>query len=137
MESAIQEKPKIDVAAAIIRKGNLLLIAQREEDDTLGGLWEFPGGKKEDNESLEECLQREIKEELNVDIEVREFYTQAVGDFETVTIYINFFHCQYLGGEPKAIECADWRWVTVPELPKFPFASLDQDVIQKLSAEVK
>ena len=69
--------PHFDVTAAVIRNRKKILITQRPEKGLLGGLWEFPGGKKEPRESLEQCLKREIQEELNIEIKVGECFIQV------------------------------------------------------------
>ena len=68
----------ITITAAILMKDNRILIAQRKHSDKLPGKWEFPGGKIEDNETPEECLKRELKEELNIDISIKAFFTESI-----------------------------------------------------------
>ena len=113
------------------------MISKRHTDDLLGGLWELPGGTRESGETLEECLVREIREELGIEIAVgalimavRHAYTHF-----RVTVYI--FHCRYLSGEPQALGCADWRWVRPDELDDFAFPAADRRIITALRANVK
>ncbi len=71
----------IEVAAGLVLRNGRLLITQRRAQDHLGGLWEFPGGKREPNETFEECVRRELKEELGVEVEVRELFDSLTYDY--------------------------------------------------------
>jgi len=129
--------PHYDVTAGLIRNGNhQLLIAKRMDDALLGGLWEFPGGKQEDGESLPECLARELQEELAIQVEVGAFFVKVKHAYTHFKITLHVFECEWLpkGGEPQAIECADWRWVTEDELEQFAFSAADRQVIEELNA---
>ena len=124
--------PHYDVTAAVIRKRNRILIAQRPVGGMLGGLWEFPGGKREHDESLEECLRREIKEELGIEIEVGRPVTQVKHTYTHFGITLHAFECSLVRGRPRAIQVADWRWVRLDELDDFAFAVTDRKIIQVL-----
>jgi A/G-specific adenine glycosylase len=124
--------PHYDVTAAVIRKRGRILIAQRPVGGMLGGLWEFPGGKVERGESLEECLRREIKEELGVEIEVDQPVTQVKHAYTHFRITLHAFECRLVSGRPRAIQVADWRWVRFDELGDFAFAVTDRKIIQAL-----
>jgi A/G-specific adenine glycosylase len=127
--------PHYDVTAAVIRKRSRVLIAQRPVGGMLGGLWEFPGGKRERGESLEECLRREIKEELGVEIEVGQSVTQVKHAYTHFRITLHAFECRLVSGRPRAIQVADWRWVRFDELDDFAFAVTDRKIIQALRAK--
>jgi A/G-specific adenine glycosylase len=129
--------PHYDVTAAVIRKRGRILIAQRPVGGMLGGLWEFPGGKVERGESLEECLRREIKEELGVEIEVDQPVTQVKHAYTHFRITLHAFECRLVSGRPRAIQVADWRWVRFDELDDFAFAVTDRKIIQALRAKPK
>jgi A/G-specific adenine glycosylase len=124
--------PHYTVTAAVIRRGRRVLIAQRAQDDMFGGMWEFPGGKQEDGESLKACLKREIKEELGVKIKVSE----EIGVFNTTythfSVTLHAFECQLDGGTPRPVEVDDLRWVTVDDLDDFPMSKLDRLISQEL-----
>lgn len=124
--------PHYDVAAAVIRRRGRILIAQRPLGGMLGGLWEFPGGKRERGESLEECLRREIQEELGVEIEVGRPVTQVKHAYTHFRITLHAFECALIGGKPKAIQVADWRWVRLEEMERFAFAVTDRKIITAL-----
>lgn len=135
--------PHYDVAAGVIWQGapfaSRLLIAQRPQDGMLGGLWEFPGGKQEPTDSdLAACLVREIHEELGMTIVVDTPGTPITVVRHAYThfrITLHAFHARHLDGTPQALGVADWRWIELHELEKFPFPVTDQKVIAALWAE--
>jgi len=129
--------PHYDAAAGIIWKDSddQVLIAQRNLDDMLGGLWEFPGGRPEDGETLADCLRREIREELGVRIEVGRLVTRVRHAYSHFRITLHAFECRSVEGYPRALDCADWRWVRLGDLADFAFPVADQKVIAALLAE--
>jgi A/G-specific adenine glycosylase len=125
--------PHYDVTAAVITgKDGRLLIAQRPPDGMLGGLWEFPGGKRQPGESLAECLRREIREELGIDIAVGPQVTSIRHAYTHFRMTLYAFACEHVGGDPQAIECAAWAWVTPDELARYAFPATDQKIIAVL-----
>ena len=125
--------PHYDVAAGVIRRdGGRFLIAQRRPDSMLGGLWEFPGGKREPGESLRECLQREIREELGIRIAVGDQIGTIRHGYTHFRITLYVFTCRYVSGDPQAIEVADWAWVTLDDLERYAFPVTDQKIIALL-----
>jgi A/G-specific adenine glycosylase len=126
-------RPHRDVTAGVIRDHNdHFLITQRPLDCMLGGLWEFPGGKRRPGESLAACLHREIIEELGIQIEVGELLCtidHAFTHFE-MTLYV--FACRWLAGLPQCLGCTDMRWVTLQDLERFAFPVADQRIIAHL-----
>ncbi len=127
--------PHYDVTAAVIRHNGKVLIAQRPLDGMLGGLWEFPGGKQEPGESLAECLRREIKEELDVKIEVGQQIASIKHSYTHFKITLHAFICQLVEGVPQTIDVADWRWVTLEEIEAFPFPRTDLKIIEVLQQQ--
>lgn len=128
-----RERPHHDVTAAVIRRDDgYLLIAQRKPEAMLGGLWEFPGGKCQPGESLANCLRREIREELGMEIEVGQYLTTIQHGYTHFRISLHVFECRHLDGDPSALDCADWRWVRLNELDDFAFPVTDQKIIQML-----
>ncbi|MDL1902750.1 A/G-specific adenine glycosylase [Anaerolineae bacterium CFX9] len=127
------ETPHYDVAAGLIwNAAGELLIAQRPLDGLLGGLWEFPGGKQEPGETLEACLQRELKEELAIEVEVGELFTVVRHAFTHFRITLHAFTCRHSGGEPQAIGAQAFAWVMPDELERYSFGKADRRVIEAL-----
>lgn len=127
--------PHFDVAAAVIRQDGRVLIAQRPPEGMLGGLWEFPGGKQEPGETLPECLRREIREELGVEIAVETPLVVVKHSYTHFKITLHAFVCRLLAGQPQALGVADWHWVTLAELDTFAFPRTDQKIIEALRRE--
>jgi 8-oxo-dGTP diphosphatase len=127
-------QPPLEVGAALIFKDGCFLITQRKDDDSFGGFWELPGGKKEPTESLKECVVRELKEELDIEVEVRHFFRILNYEYPHRTVRLNIYLCSHKSGEPKAIECQAYAWVRPKDLPKYRFPDADQTLIKELSA---
>jgi A/G-specific adenine glycosylase len=125
--------PHYDVTAAVTRReGGRILIAQRPADGMLGGLWEFPGGKREPGESLPDCLRREIREELGIEIEIGDQIGTVRHAYSHFRITLYAFNCRHLSGEPQALGCAAWAWVTLDEMEQYAFPVTDQKIIAML-----
>ena len=130
--------PHYQVAAAVIRDDQgRLLIAQRPLDGLLGGLWEFPGGKCEAGESLRDCLRRELREELAIDVAVGECLAVVEHAFTHFRITLHAFDCRYVGAlpphsEPQKLGVRDWTWAQESELPRYSFGKADRMVIAQL-----
>ena len=124
----------IDVSAALVFHGGRLLITRRHTDAHLGGLWEFPGGKREAHETFEQCLAREIREELGMEISVRELFEEITHAYETKTVHLKFFVCVWIGGEPRALGCAAFQWIRKSELADYKFPAADARLLEKLAA---
>ncbi len=134
-----QRAPHFDVAAGVIWRdepfASPLLITQRPLDGMLGGLWEFPGGKrKAEDADLPACLRREIQEELGITIEVGDRIAVVPHTYTHFRITLHAYHARYRAGEPRAIGCADWRWMRLDELDALPFPIPDRKIIAALRA---
>jgi 8-oxo-dGTP diphosphatase len=125
---------RVEVVAAIVRRNGKILITRRLDHAHLGGLWEFPGGKVEAEESLEGALLREIREELGIEIAVGPEMFTIEHDYPTKSVRLHFFNCSIIQGEPQALDVSDLRWVTPSQLADFEFPPADAEVIQKLIA---
>src|SRR5665647_3032586 len=126
-------KPKcIEVSAALIFHHGKLLVAQRQADAHLGGLWEFPGGKREAGETFEACLIREIREELGVEISVGELFEEIRHDYPEKSVHLKFFICRLLAGEPQPLDCAAVRWVDKTGLGSYEFPAADAQLLARL-----
>lgn len=127
-----KEIPRIEVCCAIIERKGEILIAQRKLEGHLGGYWEFPGGKQEESESIEECLVREVDEELGVLIRPYKFLTNVVHSYPSRQISLHFYLCAWVSGNPVKKDCLDFRWVRPEDLLSFLFPPADRDIIQDL-----
>jgi mutator protein MutT len=125
----------IDVSAALIFDQGRLLITRRRAGSHLGGLWEFPGGKREPNETFEQCLVREIREELGMNIAVGEMFEEITHAYDEKTVRLKFFVCTWIDGEPQARGCESLEWVSKDALRKYNFPAADKQLIEKLSSE--
>ncbi len=133
-KSQIVNHKSIEVSAALIFHRGQLLITQRRREDHLGGLWEFPGGKREPGETFEQCLVREIREELGVEIAVGELFEEIAHDYPEKSVHLKFFTCRLLSGEPQPLGCAAFRWVGKTELAGFAFPAADAQLLEKLKS---
>jgi 8-oxo-dGTP diphosphatase len=128
------DKKIVEVSAALIFRDGKLLITQRHAKSHLGGLWEFPGGKREAGESFEECLVREIREELGIEISVGKLFEEISHDYPEKSVHLKFFSCKILSGEPQPLDCAAVKWVTKMELADFEFPAADAQLLEKLKS---
>lgn len=126
------EEREIEVAAGLVFRAGKLLITQRYPDAHVGGLWEFPGGKRESCESFEECLKRELREELRIEVEVKELIESITHDYPERRVKLNFYRCELLKGEPAAIGCPALCWISVDDLEKYEFPAADARLLTKL-----
>lgn len=122
---------KIGVAVIYNNAGEIL-IDRRPDKGLLGGLWEFPGGKIEENETVEECIKREILEEIAIDIEVGEHLITLDHAYTHFKVTLIVHLCRHIAGEPQAIECQEIRWTTLDEIDSFPFPKANSKIIEAL-----
>jgi mutator protein MutT len=122
----------VEVAAGLIFRGGLLLIAQRRLGSHLGGLWEFPGGKREDGESFESCLKRELLEELAVEVQPQQLLLSLTHVYPEKTVHLQFYRCICLKGEPQPVGCQALAWVAPNDLVNYAFPAADQRLLQLL-----
>ena len=120
------------VTAALIRDEDKILIAQRGRRKRFGWKWEFPGGKVRPDETPEDCLRREIKEELNLEIRVEKHFCTTHHQYPDFNIELIAFWCSILGGKMKLVDHEQVLWVTVPEMNEYTFVEADLNVISAL-----
>ena len=122
------------VAALLFDKDGRILITQRPAGAHLEGYWEFPGGTIEDNESAEEALLREIKEEINLDIKVNKLFWRERFDYDVKIIDIRFYFCEisHKTQQITPLQVADFRWVNLAELQNYSFPPADQALVKRL-----
>ncbi len=134
-DSAVRHSPLVvEVSAALIFRDGKLLITQRHAKSHLGGLWEFPGGKREPGESFEQCLVREIQEELGIEISVGELFEEIAHDYPEKSVHLKFFLCRLESGEPQPLGCAAFKWIAKNELKNYEFPAADARLLEKLRA---
>ena len=121
----------IAVVAAVIERDAKILIARRQFGTHLAGLWEFPGGKPEVGETLEEALRREIREELDADVDVGERIETVEYDYLDRRVRIAFFRCS-LHGEPRPLEGQAIAWVAREDLANYDFPPADAALLERL-----
>ena len=125
----------IEVAAGLVFRDGKLLITQRPAGGHLAGFWEFPGGKREPDESFEQALHRELMEELGIEVEARELFESVVHSYPERTVRIEFFRCVWKRHEPQALGCPAFRWVARHELTGHPFPAADARLLNKLATD--
>jgi len=130
----MQPPETIEVSAALIFRSSQLLITRRHASSHLGGLWEFPGGKREPGETFEQCLVREIREELGVEIAVGEPFAEIRHTYPEKSVHLKFFVCRLLSGEPRPLDCAAIQWVGRFELDAYEFPAADAQLLQTLKS---
>lgn len=110
-----------------------ILIDRRRREGAMGGLWEFPGGKIESNETVEECIRREIKEELAIEIEVGKRLTVVSHTYPAFKVTLFVHECQYLSGKPQPLASDEIRWVNLEEMIQYNFPEANQAIIATLN----
>jgi 8-oxo-dGTP diphosphatase len=125
---------KIGVAVICNQSGQIL-IAKRKAGGTMGGLWEFPGGKIEPGETVAECIVREIQEELAIEITVGEHLISIEHTYPTFQITLIVHHCQHISGIPQPIESDEICWVGVKDLNNYQFPAANLAIIEAIQSE--
>ena len=97
-------------------------------------MWEFPGGKREQNETFEKCVRRELLEELGIQVEVRELFDSVTYAYPEKSVHLKFYRCLWRRHEPRALGCQAFAWVTVSQLARYTFPPADEQVLEKLRA---
>ena len=131
--------PPVEVAAGLIFRDGKLLISRRRAQDHLGGLWEFPGGKRESGETFEECLRRELHEELGVNVEVGALLESITHDYPGKRVLLRFFRCRLAAGEPepRPLDCAAVAWISRDELAGYEFPAADARLLEEVKADAQ
>jgi mutator protein MutT len=125
-------KRRIDVAIAIVVRDGCVLICQRRHDDPLGGFWEFPGGKREPNESDEQCLIRELREELAIAARPTQPLAAFDHDYPHVRVRLHPYLCEHTSGEPRAIAADRVVWVPADDLLGYKFLPANHALVRTL-----
>lgn len=128
----MNSKKELDVVAALIKKDGKILLCQRKEEDAFGLLWEFPGGKVEKQESKQEALRREIKEELNLDIKVGLILGIFEDETDSLKIRDWLFEVIHFKGEIMCVECKAFGLFSLDQIQKIILAPVDRKIYKFL-----
>jgi len=132
-------QPSIEVSAGLVFRSGKLLITQRRPQDHLGGLWEFPGGKREPGETYQQCLLRELREELGVEVIVGEVVEELTHAYPEKVVHLQFFRCTLAvaSPEPQPHGCQALAWVAREELLDYTFPAADARLLHRLRTEIQ
>jgi len=120
----------IEVTAAIIVKGNKVMIARRAHGKHLAGYWEFPGGKIEQGETPESCLTRELKEEFDIEASIENYIGESIFEYPDKTIRLKAFSCKIISGEIKLNDHDKIEWINIEQLTNYKLAPADIPLIE-------
>ena len=123
---------RIRVVAAMIEKDGKYLITQRRPSATLPLLWEFPGGRVEENETDEQALLRELKEEMEIAVEVRDRVIHVQHSYPHYDIDFRVYRCRLVSGSIQNGKVHDHRWVTPQDMDKYEFPAADEKTVALL-----
>jgi 8-oxo-dGTP diphosphatase len=121
-------KKEVDVVAALIAKQGKVFLAQRRLGDRFALLWEFPGGKVEPDETQEQALKREIKEELDLDIKVGELISIFYDELPSFKIKVYLYRVTQVKGSPFLRECRDWCFIDIDNINTIKLAPVDRKI---------
>ena len=124
-----------EVVAALIWDGPKFMICQRPAHKARGLLWEFVGGKVEPGETKPQALIRECREELAVELTVRDIFMDVLHEYPDLTVHLTLFHASIAHGEPQKLEHNDIRWISVSQIPDYDFCPADEEILKKLRME--
>ncbi len=120
------------MVGAVLEQDGRIFIARRREEDSFGGLWEFPGGKMEPDESPEEALVRECREELEIEIDIGPLFEVIFYRYSKKNVLVLFYSGRIRQGRPKARGCSGFAWVLREEFKNYEFLPADQPILEKL-----
>lgn len=127
-------KKRIEVVAAVFRKGNKYFCAQRKNSGELALKWEFPGGKIEQGETHQQALTREIKEELSTEIKVNDRIMTVEHEYNGFILTMHAYYCEILQGQLVISEHLDSKWLSTSEMDDYDFAAADIPIINKIKS---
>lgn len=135
------EETVVNVAVGVVTRstatGCEVLIGRRPDHTVLPGFWELPGGKVEPEESLQDCLMREFREELAIDIEVGPALPVIEHRYDHAHVRLHPFYCRHVGGTPQNLAVVEHRWVTAEELCHYDFPPANVDLIAEVARELR
>ena len=132
MAAGAQEPRRVVVVAAVVERADRILVTERLAGTHLAGHWEFPGGKMENGEDHRRCLEREMREELDVEVEVGDELHATIFDYPDRTVELHFYRCAIIG-DPTPVLGQRMRWVSRAELKSLRFPLADRELIRVLA----
>ena len=127
----------VEVVAGLIWKGNRFMICQRPKDKARALLWEFVGGKIEPNESGEDALIRECKEELDIVVKPLDVFCDVVHTYPDIVVHLTLYNAEILSGEPKLLEHNDLKWITADEIDNYEFCPADVEILERIKCNTR
>jgi len=121
-------RPKYQVVVGVIYKHGRILIDKRKPEGLLGGLWEFPGGKKKSKESFKKALEREVREELDIEIHVKSKLVVVDHAYTHFEVRLHVYACEFVSGQPKCLACTDIKWVFPGQLGRYAFPTANRKI---------
>jgi A/G-specific adenine glycosylase len=128
--------PQFNIAVGVVFKNNSVLITRRKPEGLLGGLWEFPGGKIQDDEKAKDACIREIKEETNLSVGVDSHLGRIKHAYTHFKIIMDVFCCSYLSGKVKLNGPVDHRWIKIEKLDDYPFPKANHKFFPALKEHI-
>jgi 8-oxo-dGTP diphosphatase len=130
-----QPKKRLQVTAAVIEKDGTFLCARKAEGKSHAGYWEFPGGKLEAGETPEECLIRELKEELNIECEVIAHFATNIHEYDDKTVELMAYFAEWVSGEIKLVDHDEIKWLPIRQLNQLKWTPADMPFISLLNTQ--
>ncbi len=127
--------PHHHIAVGVIWKDNKILIGKRKESQMLGGLWEFPGGKQEKNESLHQTAIREIREETGLDVEILSEYPKIKHTYTHLKITLHAYNCRIIAGRPQPRSATELKWIDLSEVKHHPFPKANINLLEHIKTQ--
>jgi len=132
---ARRKVPHIEVGVGIVWRGRRVLICKRRREAMLGGLWEFPGGKRDPGETIQQCVRRELKEECDLQVTVGRHMVDVMHAYSHLRVTLRCYHATAAPGRARCLGCDDLRWVRPSEIARFPLPVADVKILEALGID--
>jgi A/G-specific adenine glycosylase len=126
--------PHVEVGAGIIWRRGKILLCRRPADAMLGGLWEFPGGKRQRGETIQACIRRELREECDLPVTVGNHLVDVTHAYTHLRVTLRCYHCRAGAGRVRLLGCTDARWVRPEEIADYPLPAADVRIVAAVLA---
>ena len=128
--------PHIEVGAGVIRRRGRILLCKRRADAMLGGLWEFPGGKRRRGETIQNCIRRELLEECALPVTVGKHLVDVTHTYAHLRVTLRVYHCRAGRQRVKLLGCDDAKWVRPKEISRYPLPAADVKILEALGVSI-